>query len=137
MPHRPLATAALMALCALPVAAQTVPIISTSSDPAMAAAMGELLRLHGGPGASVSQSGQGHAAGVAQGGGRTQATIVQQGCNHDATALQSGHNLAAGIFQFGCGSQVAIDQSGANQATIVFHNTRRGDRRNNPLAGRR
>lgn len=133
---------AALALTALPLAASAQPIVHSTNDPAMAAAMGEMIRLNaqhlnagGGTGAHVSQQGRNNSAGVGQTGPNNQAVIVQQGCNNNATTVQSGQNLHAGTFQFTCGSNAHVTQTGANQATVVVEwGPSQGSR---PPAGRR
>jgi hypothetical protein len=140
-------TLAALALAALPglAAAQSIPLVFHTDDPAMAAAMGEVIArtgrrngAGGGPGAHVGQAGTGHSAGIGQTGPNNQAVIVQQGCGHNATAVQTGGGLNTGIFQFGCGaSDVHVTQTGSGQATVVVHWTDPSNRRDNPLRGRR
>lgn len=117
---------AALTLTALPLAALAQPIVVTTNDPAMAAAMGEVIRLNGqalgaggGTGAHVGQQGHNNAAGVGQTGPNNQAVIVQHGCNNNATTVQSGQNLHSGTFQFACGGQAHVTQTGSNQATVV------------------
>lgn len=135
---------AALALAALPLAAAAQPLVYHTDDPAMAAAMGQLIGLNGqalgagsaGPGAHAVQNGSGNSAGIGQGGSNNRGVIVQQGCNNTSTVVQGGSNLNAGVFQFSCGGDVHVTQGGTNQATVVV-DWGPGGRRENPMAGRR
>jgi hypothetical protein len=71
------------------------------------------------PSASVGQRGNGHAAGIAQGGPNNLGVISQNGCNHTGTIHQTGGNNAYGIVQYGCGATTHVTQTGG-QTGITY-----------------